>query len=57
LADIFHELAEYRRSRGLPAAGSESDRATVAKLEIGDRGFLVFVHDTFPLLSFRLVII
>ena len=40
MADIFDELAEYRRSLGLPAAGSESDRATVAKLEIGDRGFL-----------------
>jgi hypothetical protein len=40
LADVFDELTEYRRSLGLPAAGSESDRATVSKLEIGDRGFL-----------------
>jgi hypothetical protein len=40
LSDIFRELAEYRRSLGLPLAGSESDRATVAKLEIGDHGFL-----------------
>lgn len=35
----FQELAEYRRQLGLPIAGSESDRATVAKLEIGDSSF------------------
>jgi hypothetical protein len=57
LTNYFQELAEFRQQLNLPLSGSESDRATVAKLEIGDRGFLVFVHDTFPLLSFRLVII
>jgi hypothetical protein len=30
----FQELAEYRQQLGLPPAGSESDRATIAKLEI-----------------------
>jgi len=39
LTDVFQELAEYRRQLGLPIAGSESDRATVAKLEIGGNGF------------------
>lgn len=39
LTDVFQDLAEYRRQLGLPLAGSESDRSTVAKLEIGDRGF------------------
>jgi hypothetical protein len=39
LTDVFQELAEYRQQLGLPTAGSESDRATVAKLEIGENGF------------------
>jgi MafB19-like deaminase len=39
LQDIFRELTEYRQMLGLPSAGSESDRATVAKLEIGDESF------------------
>jgi MafB19-like deaminase len=39
LTDVFRELAEYRQQLGLPIAGSESDRTTVAKLEIGERGF------------------
>jgi len=39
LTDVFQELAEYRRQLGLPIAGSERDRATVAKLEIGGNGF------------------
>jgi hypothetical protein len=39
LQDIFRELIEYRQMLGLPSAGSESDRATVAKLEIGDESF------------------
>ena len=38
-SDVFQDLVEYRRQLGLPIAGSESDRSTVAKLEIGDRGF------------------
>ena len=37
--DIFQNLAEYREELGLPIAGSESDRSTVAKLEIGERSF------------------
>jgi hypothetical protein len=40
LTNYFQELAEFRQQLNLPPAGSESDRATVAKLEIGDRGFL-----------------
>jgi hypothetical protein len=39
LTDVFQDLAEYRQQLGLPIAGSEDDRSTVAKLEIGDRGF------------------
>ncbi|MCY7390155.1 MAG: hypothetical protein LH647_01240 [Leptolyngbyaceae cyanobacterium CAN_BIN12] len=39
MTDVFQELAEYRRQLGLPIAGSERDRATVAKLEIGGNGF------------------
>lgn len=39
LTDVFQDLAEYRRQLGLPLAGSESDRSTVAKLEIGDKSF------------------
>jgi hypothetical protein len=37
--DTFQELAEYRQMLGLPLAGSESDRAAVAKLEIGGEAF------------------
>jgi MafB19-like deaminase len=39
LEDVFQELVEYRQMLGLPSAGSESDRATVAKLEIGSESF------------------
>jgi MafB19-like deaminase len=39
LTDFFQELAEYRQQMGLPLAGSESDRSTVAKLEIDGNGF------------------
>ncbi len=39
LTDVFQELAEYRKQLGLPTAGSEDDRATVAKLEIEGSGF------------------
>jgi hypothetical protein len=39
LSDVFQELADYRLLIGLPIAGSENDRATVAKLEIGENGF------------------
>jgi|GEM_PF-872116 len=37
---IFAELAEYRQQLGLPPAGSEDNRATIAKLEINGRVFL-----------------
>ena len=39
LIDVFQDLAEYGQELGLPIAGSESDRSTVAKLEIGERSF------------------
>jgi MafB19-like deaminase len=39
LSDVFQELAEYREQLGLPPAGSETDRDTVAKLEIGGMVF------------------
>ena len=32
--DDFQELADYREQLGLPPAGSENDRSTIAKLEI-----------------------
>ena len=32
---IFEELAKYRQKLGLPPAGSEDDRTTIAKLEMG----------------------
>jgi MafB19-like deaminase len=35
----FQELAEYRAQLGLPSAGSEGDRATIAKLEINGVAF------------------
>jgi MafB19-like deaminase len=39
LSDVFQELAEYREQLSLPPAGSETDRDTVAKLEIGGMVF------------------
>jgi MafB19-like deaminase len=36
---VFDELAEYRRSLGLSPAGSETDRSTIAKLEVGGQSF------------------
>jgi MafB19-like deaminase len=39
LSDVFQELAAYREQLDLPPAGSETDRDTVAKLEIGDMVF------------------
>ena len=39
MIDVFQDLAEHRQELGLPIAGSESDRSTVAKLEIGEKGF------------------
>lgn len=39
MTDVFQELAEYRQQLGLPPSGSEGDRATVAKLEIGGSEF------------------
>jgi hypothetical protein len=39
LTNIFQELIELRKKLGLPPAGSESDRSTTAKLEIGQNVF------------------
>jgi hypothetical protein len=39
LTDIFQELAEYRHQLGLPPAGSDGDRATIAKIEIDGNSF------------------
>ena len=36
---LSEELAEYRHSLGLPAAGSALDKSTIAKLEIGGHSF------------------
>jgi hypothetical protein len=39
LTDVFQEVAEYRQELGLAIAGSETDNATIAKLEIGSSSF------------------
>jgi hypothetical protein len=39
LNNVFQELAQLREKLGLPPAGSDNDRSTIAKLEIGERGF------------------
>lgn len=39
MSDFFQELAAYRAQLNLPPAGSETDRDTVAKLEIGGMVF------------------
>jgi hypothetical protein len=39
LTDLFQPLVNYRQQIGLPPAGSEADRATIAKLEIGSATF------------------
>ena len=39
MSDVFQELAAYREQLDLPPAGSETDRDTVAKLEIGGMVF------------------
>jgi hypothetical protein len=36
---IFEELVEYRERLTLPTAGSETDKSTIAKLEIGSQTF------------------
>lgn len=36
---VFDELAEYRQRLGLPSPGSEADKSTIAKLEIGGQSF------------------
>jgi deoxycytidylate deaminase len=35
----FDDLAKERERRNLPIAGSENDKSTVAKLEIGDKSY------------------
>jgi hypothetical protein len=37
--DVFQRLSDYRSQLGLPLAGSEDDRATIALLEIGQFSF------------------
>ena len=39
MTDIFQELVEYRQQLGLSPAGSDGDRATIAKLEIDGNSF------------------
>lgn len=39
MSDVFQELATYREQLSLPPADSETDRDTVAKLEIGGMVF------------------
>lgn len=39
IQNVFDELAACRQRLGLPPAGSETDRSTIAKLEIADRSF------------------
>ncbi len=39
MSDVFQELAAYKEQLSLPPAGSETDRDTVAKLEIGGMVF------------------
>lgn len=36
---MFDELAAYRQRLGLPPAGSETDKSTIAKLEIAGQSF------------------
>ncbi|MEG4985002.1 deaminase [Microcoleus sp. BR0-C5] len=36
---MFDELGAYRQSLGLPPAGSEIDKSTIAKLEIAGQSF------------------
>lgn len=36
---MFNELAEYRQRLGLPPAGSETDKSTIAKIEIAGQSF------------------
>jgi len=36
---VFDELAAYRQSLGLPPAGSETDKSTIAKLKIAGQSF------------------
>ncbi|MFS8117255.1 MAG: hypothetical protein ACMG55_02015 [Microcoleus sp.] len=39
IQSVFDELAAYRHSLGLPPAGSETDKSTIAKLEIAGQSF------------------
>lgn len=36
---MFDELSQYREQCGLPTAGSETDKSTIAKLEIAGQTF------------------
>ncbi len=37
--NIFYDLAVYRKILGLPPAGSETDKSTIAKIEIDNQSF------------------
>jgi hypothetical protein len=39
MSSIWDDLAEYRKSLSLPPAGSESDKSSIAKLEIDGQSF------------------
>ena len=39
MIDALRDLADYRQQLGLPSAGSEDDRATIAKLEMNGESF------------------
>lgn len=39
MSSIWDELVNYRRNLGLPPAGSEADKSSIAKLEIGGQSF------------------
>lgn len=39
MIDALRDLARYRQQLGLPSAGSEDDRVTIAKLEMSGKSF------------------
>lgn len=49
IQNVFDELAACRQRLGLPPAGSETDRSTIAKLEIADRSFLASTLAAIPI--------
>jgi hypothetical protein len=51
MSSIWDDLAEYRKSLSLPPTGSESDKSSIAKLEIDGQSFLVSTPATIPTLA------